>query len=165
MSSDEPSSGRSGGALAALLASLCAYPSGPLVALDELRPMRLDLTRVREHTEPLGDVLPALEHLEEVLGARLDAVYDVIVALESDESHLNRTSIELGGGVQATPTPQELPRRRAPAHQTGYATLMPSCITIPISSELPQRSLNLPSRNFTISTPRAEIRWPVGARP
>lgn len=34
---------------------------------------------------------------------------------------------------------------------------MPSCFMIPISSELPQRSMSLSSRNLTISTPRTEI--------
>lgn len=84
--------------LAGLLAPL-RLPERVLEALDELRPMRSELTRVREQTKPLGDLLPALEHLEEVLVARLDAVHEVIVALESEESYLNRTSVELGAKV------------------------------------------------------------------
>ncbi|MCA1678478.1 MAG: hypothetical protein LC777_05765 [Actinobacteria bacterium] len=100
MSSDEASRGRSGSVLAGLLAPL-RLPERVLEALDELRPMRSELTRVREQTKPLGDLLPALEHLEEVLAARLDAIHEVIVALESEESYLNRTSVELGAKVGA----------------------------------------------------------------
>jgi len=72
-----------------------------LQPLDELRPMRLELTRVRKQTEPLAELLPALQQLEEVLGARLGTVHEVVAALESDESHLNRTTKELGVKVQA----------------------------------------------------------------
>ncbi len=72
-----------------------------LEALDELRPMRLELTRVRKQTEPLAELLPALQQLEEALGTRLDAVLAVVAALESDESHLNRTTRELGLKVEA----------------------------------------------------------------
>jgi len=96
----ETSGGRSGSVLAGLLAPL-RLPERVLQALDELRPMRFELTRVREQTKPLPDLLPALEHLEEVLGTRLDAVHDVVVALESEESHLNRTTKELGAKVGA----------------------------------------------------------------
>jgi len=78
----ETSGGRSGSVLAGLLAPL-RLPERVLQALDELRPMRFELTRVREQTEPLPDLLPALEHLEEVLGTRLDAVHDVVVALRA----------------------------------------------------------------------------------
>lgn len=86
--------------LAGLLAPL-RLPERAVEALDQLRPMLSELTRVRQQTEPLGDLLPAVEHLEKVLGARLDAVHEVIVALESDESHLNRATNDLGAKVDA----------------------------------------------------------------
>ena len=58
--------------------------------------------RISEQAEPLAKLLPALEGLEEALverldgvekslGEKLDAVHEVIVALEGDESHLNKT--------------------------------------------------------------------------
>ena len=84
--------------LAGLLAPL-RLAERVLEALDELRLMRLELTRVREQTEPLGDLLSALQRVEDVLGTRLDDVREVVVALESHESHLNRTTIELGAKV------------------------------------------------------------------
>jgi len=86
--------------LTGLLAPL-RLPERVLDALDELRPMRLELTRVREQTEPMTELLPALKRLEEGLGARLDAVHGVVAALESEESHLNSTTKELGAKVGA----------------------------------------------------------------
>lgn len=100
MSAEEASGGLGASVLAGLLAPL-RLPERVFRALDELRPMRFELTRVRVHTEPLADLLPALRRLEETLGTRLDAVHDVVVALESDESHLNRTTNELGAKVGA----------------------------------------------------------------
>ncbi len=87
-----------------MLAGLLApsrLPERVLEALDELRPMRSELTRMREQTEPMGDLLPALERLKDALDTRLDAVHDVVVALESEDSHLNRTSIEMGAKMGA----------------------------------------------------------------
>lgn len=98
MSTHETSSGRGGSALAGLLAPL-RLPERVLEALDELRPMRLELARVREQTDPLVDLLPSLQRLEDVLSGRLDAVHDVVVALEREDSHLNRTTNELSAKV------------------------------------------------------------------
>ncbi len=84
--------------LAGLLAPL-RLPERAVEALQELRPMRQELTRVREQTEPLADLLGALQSLEQELGTRLSAVHDVVTALESDESHLNLTTKELGAKV------------------------------------------------------------------
>ncbi len=127
--------------LSGLLAPL-RLPERALEALDalveavrELGPIHSELTRVREQTEPLADLmptiervreqtapvaellpvveriseqaeplaelLPALDRLEQNLGARLDAVHEVVVALESDESFLNKAVKELGGEVAA----------------------------------------------------------------
>lgn len=52
--------------------------------------------RISEQAEPLAHLLPALERLEESLGARLDSLHAVIVALEGDESHLNKAVMALG---------------------------------------------------------------------
>ena len=100
MPADETPAASGGGVLAGLLAPL-RLPERVLAALDELRPIRSELTRVREQTEPLGDLLPALQRLEDDLGTRLDAVHEVVVALEAEESHLNRTTSELGAKVGA----------------------------------------------------------------
>lgn len=134
MSTGQTSDDRGSSVLAGLLAPL-RLPERVLAALDELRPLREELTRVREQTEPLdelrpmreeltrvreelasvreelasvreqteplGDLLPMLAHLEDALGTRLDAVHGVVVALESDESHLNRTVKGLGAKVGA----------------------------------------------------------------
>lgn len=60
------------------------------------------VARISEQAEPLAELLPALEGLERGLGERLDGlekslgkrlddVHEVIVALEGDESTLNKT--------------------------------------------------------------------------
>jgi len=95
---DEASGGRNDSVLSSLLAPL-RLPERVLDALDELRPIRIELVRVREQTKPLDDLLPALKDLEEALSSRLDAVTEVVSALESDESHLNRTTNDLGTKV------------------------------------------------------------------
>jgi chromosome segregation ATPase len=79
--SDETSGGRS--VLSGLLAPL-RLPERVLEALDELRPMRLELVRVRKQTEPLGDLLPALQHLEDDLGARIAAVNDELSPVRAE---------------------------------------------------------------------------------
>ncbi|MDQ3609276.1 MAG: hypothetical protein M3459_10295 [Actinomycetota bacterium] len=117
MSSEETDAGGAG-ILAGLLAPL-RLPERTLVALDalvdavgNLGPMRSELTRVREQTEPLGELipkldrllkqteplaelLPALEHLEETLGTRLESLHGIVVALEGNDSHLNKAVEEL----------------------------------------------------------------------
>ncbi len=118
MSADGASGGL-GGVLSVNLLAPLRLPERVLGALDglaesarELGPIRSELTRVREQTEPLGELIDALEHvnqdlggrLEHInqdLGGRLDGVREVIVALESDQSHLNRTAAELGAKVGA----------------------------------------------------------------
>jgi len=69
--------------LSGLLAPL-RLPERVLEALDELRPMRLELVRVRKQTEPLGDLLPALQHLEDDLGARIAAVNDELSPVRAE---------------------------------------------------------------------------------
>jgi len=96
-----PSDDRRGANVLTELLAPLRLPERLLEALDELRPMRLELTRVRKQTEPLAELLPALQQLEEALGTRLDAVLAVVAALESDGSHLNRTTRELGSKVEA----------------------------------------------------------------
>ena len=57
--------------------------------------------RISEQAEPLAHLLPALEHLENSLGARLDNLHETIVALEGDESHLNKAVEALGDQMEA----------------------------------------------------------------
>ena len=71
--------------------------------------MRSELTRVREQTEPLAELIPALERLikqteplaelrpaldslKRELGEQLERLQEMIVALEGDESHINVTA-------------------------------------------------------------------------
>ncbi|MPZ66720.1 MAG: hypothetical protein GEU83_14820 [Pseudonocardiaceae bacterium] len=86
-----------GGVLTSLLAPL-RFPARVLDALGELvesvrdvPAIRSELAVVRERTEPLGDMIATLERINEGLATRLDAVLQVITALESERSHLNRT--------------------------------------------------------------------------
>ena len=81
-------------------------------AARELGPMRAELTRVREQTEPLIELLPAVEQLvkqteplaellptltslKEELTTRLDSLHELIASLEGDESHVNATARRL----------------------------------------------------------------------
>ena len=57
--------------------------------------------RISEQAEPLAEMLPALGHLEKSLGTRLERLHETIVALEGDESHLNRAVEALGEELQA----------------------------------------------------------------
>ena len=63
-----------GSVLGGLLAPL-RLPERLLRALDELRPIREELGRVREQTDPLPDLLPGLQRLQDVLRSRLEAVH------------------------------------------------------------------------------------------
>lgn len=67
----------------------------------ELGPLRSEMSRVGRQTEPLDELLPALEGIKAGLGTRLEAVREVVQALESDESHLNRAVRELSITVAA----------------------------------------------------------------
>ncbi len=131
MAADETTREGGGGMLAGLLAPL-RLPERVIDALDslveatqELRPMRTELARVRkqteplgellpalerleeriervrEQTEPLGELLPALEHIEEALGTRIDSLHELLGALEGQDSYLNTTVVELHGEVCA----------------------------------------------------------------
>lgn len=82
--------------LTSLLAPL-RLPERVLEALEmlvestrTLGPIHSELESVREQTEPLSELLPALDRLNEDLGARLDAVLGVVTALENEDSHLAR---------------------------------------------------------------------------
>ncbi len=113
-----------GSVLGGLLAPL-RLPERVIEALDslvestrELKPIRSELARVRKQTEPLDKLLPALEgirkqteplaemppaleHVRQELGSRLDSLLGVVVKLESDESHLNKTVSVLADEVTA----------------------------------------------------------------
>ena len=118
MAADETARDGGGGMLAGLLAPL-RLPERVIDTLNslaeaarELSPMRLELTRVREQTEslpelmpaverlikqtePLSELLPALDSLKKDLGEQLERLQEMIVALEGDESHLNVTARKL----------------------------------------------------------------------
>jgi len=107
-----------GGMLAGLLAPL-RLPERLIDALGslveagrELSLVRVELTRVREQTaplaelmpalerlikqtEPLSELLPALESLKKELREELQELRELIVALEGGESHLNVTARKL----------------------------------------------------------------------
>jgi diacylglycerol O-acyltransferase / wax synthase len=138
MSADETREGDGGGVMAGLLAPL-RLPKRLLESLadaaGDVGSIRSELTRVREQTEPLDDLmpaverlvkqtepvaglvpaveeirkqaeplaelLPALERIEERLGSRLDSVHQVVKALESDDSYLNKAVKELRGELEA----------------------------------------------------------------
>ncbi len=118
MSADDTARDGGGGMLAGLLAPL-RLPERVIDALDslvdavqELSPMRLELTRVRKQTEslpalmpaverlikqtePLSELLPALDSMKKELREELQQLRELIVALEGDESHLNVTAGKL----------------------------------------------------------------------
>ena len=74
----------------------------------ELGSIRSGLDRVGQQTEPLGELIPALADIRAGLGARLEAVREVVEALESEESHLNRAVTGLSvtvGTLNDTLTP------------------------------------------------------------
>ncbi len=97
MSRDEPG-GRPGSVLEGLLAPL-RLPERVLNTLTgaarDVGLIRSEVTRVREQTEPLDGLLPALERLERGLEARLDALGEVVGALENEESFLNKSVMQL----------------------------------------------------------------------
>ena len=89
-----------GNVLSGLLAPL-RLPERLLRALDELRPMREELSRVREQTEPLADLLPALQRLEDVLGSRLKAVHASVESVDDHFASIEEALLDLTGEVKA----------------------------------------------------------------
>lgn len=86
-----------------LLAPL-RLPERVLEALDELaelRAIRLELTRVREQTEPLDELLPALERLNEDLATRLGALHETLAPVDERLVTIERTTGELVTEVKA----------------------------------------------------------------
>lgn len=86
--------------LTGLLAPL-RLPERVFDALEELRTIRIELTRVRKQTKPLDELLPALQSIEDTLGNRLESVHDVVVDLEGEDSHLHQTTSKLSTQVEA----------------------------------------------------------------
>ena len=58
-------------------------------ALDQIPPMRAEIVRIREQSEPLGELLPALENMKQELRSRLYSLHDAAIKLERIESHLD----------------------------------------------------------------------------
>src|SRR5918998_2655898 len=107
MAPAEGALGRGAAVLAGLLTPL-RLPGRVIEALEsladaagELRPIHEELTRVRRQTEPLAELMPALNDLRHDLTERVGRLHRVIVALEGDESHLNLTSRKLVREVNA----------------------------------------------------------------
>jgi len=92
-----------GGVWGNLLAPL-RLPERVLDALDELaelRAIRSELTRVREQTGPLEELLPALERLNENLGTRLGALDESLAPVDERLVTIERTTGELAGEIGA----------------------------------------------------------------
>ncbi|MDQ3609893.1 MAG: hypothetical protein M3459_13515, partial [Actinomycetota bacterium] len=98
-------------------------------AARDVATIRSELTRVREQTEPLvasaqhigrqtddllpvahhistqaqplAELLPALERIEDRLTTRLDSLHEVAAALAGEDSHLNKAVGELGDTVES----------------------------------------------------------------
>lgn len=62
---------------------------------SRLDAMSAELVRVREQTKSMAEVLPALDRLQEAITPQLDALVEVVGALESNESHLNKRMDDL----------------------------------------------------------------------
>ena len=98
---DEGRDAQGGGVLAGLLAPL-RLPERAIRALegltdlsDDLRAISTEMRLIREQTEPLAELLPAIESLERNLGSHLESVHENVEALESEESYLNKAVKDL----------------------------------------------------------------------
>jgi len=83
-----------------LLAPL-RLPERVLEALDELRAIRSELTRVREQTEPLDELRPALERLNDDLATRLGALHETLAPVDERLVTIERTTGELVTEIKA----------------------------------------------------------------
>jgi chromosome segregation ATPase len=107
VSSSETGDDRGGGVLSGLLAPLrlpervVGAADAVTRALEHLGPIREEIVRVRRQTQPLSELLPALEDLKSELVVRLDGLHEVISRLEGSDSNLNQSVRELGKQVTA----------------------------------------------------------------
>jgi len=58
-------------------------------SLQHVGPLRAEVVRIRKQSEPLNELLPAVEAMKEEMGTRLDSLHEVVVALEGVETHLD----------------------------------------------------------------------------
>jgi len=58
-------------------------------SLQHVGPLRAEVVRIRKQSEPLGELLPAVQAMREEMGTRLDSLHEVVVALEGVETHLD----------------------------------------------------------------------------
>ena len=65
----------------------------------ELRAIRLELTRVREQTEPLAEMRTGLDAINEDLGTRLGAVHETLLPVDAHLAAIERTTRELAGEI------------------------------------------------------------------
>ncbi len=56
---------------------------------------------ISTQAQPLAELLPALERIEERLTTRLDSLHEVAAALAGEDSHLNKAVGELGDTVES----------------------------------------------------------------
>ena len=70
-------------------------------ALQEVRPLRDEVVRIRKQSESLDQLLPALESLKADLGGRLDSVHHLVQTLEGVEEHMDTTVANLGRQLTA----------------------------------------------------------------
>ena len=70
-------------------------------ALQEVRPIRADVGRIRKQSESLDELLPALESLKADLGGRLDGLHHLVETLEGVEEHMDTTVADLGRQLTA----------------------------------------------------------------
>ncbi len=79
-------------------------PLGELVPLTEelkalVAPMPQTVERISAQAEPLDQMLPALERLEQAVVGRLDAAHETMKAIERDEAQLNKQVETLCGEI------------------------------------------------------------------
>lgn len=70
-------------------------------ALQHVPPMRDEVIRIREQSEPLKEILPALEAMKEDLGGRLDSLHQVVQGLEGIETALDERVASLSQEIAA----------------------------------------------------------------
>jgi chromosome segregation ATPase len=62
---------------------------------DQVPEMLSTVQRISRQAEPLEKMLPAIDHLEKSTADQLAGMRETLVALESDESHLNKAVEDL----------------------------------------------------------------------
>ena len=66
-------------------------------ALQDIRPMRSEVVAIRKQSEPLSELLSALDGLKADLVTRLDALYKLTATLEEVETDLDENVAQVTG--------------------------------------------------------------------